>query len=271
MQYIRMNDGVKIAVYDQNASGRETILMIHGWPLSATMYEYQKELLFRAGFRVVTLDLRGFGRSDAPAGPYTYDRMATDIYTVVCRLRLHAFTLTGFSMGGAIALRYMSLFRGYGVRRLVLLAAAAPCLTQRPGYPYGVPRDDIDQWIEQASVDRPRLIADFGQMLFACPHSPELIAWLGDLSLGASGVATIATARALRDEDGRRDLKAVQVPTGIFHGRKDRIVPFELALLQQEGIPHAALFPFDNSGHGIFYDELDDFNRCFLDFLKQRS
>lgn len=271
MQYVRTDDNVKIAVYDQNPGGCcETILMIHGWPLAAAMYEYQKEALFKAGYRVITLDLRGFGRSDAPACGYTYDRMAADIYTVVRCLNLRGFTLVGFSMGGAIVLRYMARYNGYSVKKLALLAAAAPTLTQRPGYPYGVPRSAIDQWIEQASTDRPKLAADFGQMLFACPQSPELISWLGDLSLEASGVATVATARALRDEDGRADLRKVRVPTGIFHGKKDRIVPYELALVQQEGIPCATLFPFENSGHGIFYDELEDFNCCLLNFLQGR-
>ena len=83
MFFIRTNDQVKIAVYDLNPCGSETILLIHGWPLSHQIFEYQESLLTANGFRVVSMDLRGFGASDAPACGYGYDRMADDIYTVV--------------------------------------------------------------------------------------------------------------------------------------------------------------------------------------------
>ena len=127
MFYVNSTDGVKIAVYDYNCGGTETVLLVHGWPLSHKIYEYQIPILVRMGYRVVALDLRGFGMSDVPGCGYSYDQMAADIHQVVKRLRLWSFTLVGFSMGGAISLRYMRLFRGYGVKKLILLAAAAPC------------------------------------------------------------------------------------------------------------------------------------------------
>lgn len=271
MFFIRSNPNTKIAVYDLNQNSSEVVVMIHGWPLSHRMYEYQTELLTSKGFRVITLDLRGFGCSDAPATGYSYDQMADDIHTVITSLRLKAFTLVGFSMGGAIVIRYMSRYNGYGVKKLALLGAAAPRLTQTKGYPYGVPDSAIDDWISRASTDRPKLCADFGKMLFATPKSPELLNWFTGISEDASGIGTIATAYSLRDEDCRPDLPKIKVPTGIFHGVKDEIVPFELALLQKEGIAGSVLYPFENSGHGVFYDELDLFNSRFLSFLRQRQ
>ena len=113
MFYVNSTDGVKIAVYDYNCGGTETVLLVHGWPLSHKIYEYQIPILVRMGYRVVALDLRGFGMSDVPGCGYSYDQMAADIHQVVKRLRLWSFTLVGFSMGGAISLRYMRLFRGY--------------------------------------------------------------------------------------------------------------------------------------------------------------
>ena len=50
MFYIRTNDQVKIAVYDLNPCGGETILLIHGWPLSHQIFEYQESLLTANGF-----------------------------------------------------------------------------------------------------------------------------------------------------------------------------------------------------------------------------
>lgn len=268
MYYITTSDHVKIAVYDLNPCSDEAILLIHGWPLNEKMYEYQKSMLLCAGYRVITMDLRGFGNSDAPACPYDYNRMADDIYTVVCRLNLRSFTLVGFSMGGAIVSRYMGRHHGYGVKKLCLLAAAAPRFTQTKDFPYGETYSEVNRLICLAETDRAQLSDNFSQMLLYSPHSESIKKWFADLSLSASGIATVQTGYALRDEDLREDLCRINVPTGIFHGTRDQIVPYSLALQQQQRIPDSTLFTFHKSGHGIFYDELECFNQTFLSYLK---
>ena len=232
------------------------------------MYEYQKSMLLCAGYRVITMDLRGFGNSDAPACPYDYNRMADDIYTVVCKLNLRSFTLVGFSMGGAIVSRYMGRHHGYGVKKLCLLAAAAPRFTQTKDFPYGETYSEVNRLICLAETDRAQLSDNFSQMLLYSPHSESIKKWFADLSLSASGIATVQTGYALRDEDLREDLCRINVPTGIFHGTRDQIVPYSLALQQHQRIPDSTLFTFHKSGHGIFYDELECFNQTFLSYLK---
>ena len=264
MFYIH-SGSVKLAVYEFHPQGCRTIVLVHGWPLSHKIYEYQIEPLVNRGFRVVTLDLRGFGASDAPACGYSFDQMAGDLYAVVRALRLRAFVLVGFSMGGAITLRYMRRYGGYGVRRLILLAAAAPCWTQRPGYPYGLTRAYVDSLIALARTDRPQLAENFSRQLFASPQTPAAIHWFRDIALSASGVGTVQSAISLRDEDGRADLAAVHVPTTIIHGAKDVVVSNSLAELQHQGICGSALITLENSGHGVMYDELERFNRVFLE------
>ena len=226
MYFVKVSDDVNIAVYDYNPKGKKTVVLIHGWPLSNLMYEYQLEMLLSCGYRVVTMDLRGFGNSDVPSCGYSYDQMADDIYRVVCALRLNRFVLTGFSMGGAIVLRYMRKYQGYGVDRLILLAAAAPCWTQREGFPYGLTREYVNSLIR-----------------LAC---------------------TVQAAISLRDEDGRSDLAAVKVPTVIIHGVKDVVVSNQLAEYQHRAISGSCLYQLENSGHGIVYDELERFNDLFF-------
>lgn len=261
---IKSRDGVKIATYDLNPGARKTIVLVHGWPLSHKIYEYQVEPLLCAGYRIVMLDLRGFGASDCPALPYGYDQMAEDLYVVVKALSLRQFVLVGFSMGGAISLRYMRIFRGFGVKKLILLAAAAPCWTQRPGYPYGLTREYVNELIGLAKTDRPQLCENFSKQLFATPKSSSAVQWFQQIALSASGLGTVQTAISLRDEDGRKDLEWVRVPTQILHGAQDVVVSGDLAKLQQTGIAGSKLYTLKNSGHGIMYDELQCFNRCFM-------
>ncbi len=267
MYYIKSEDQVKLAVYDLNSRSKKVIVMIHGWPLSAEMFEYQKEYFIQQGYRIVCMDLRGFGRSDVPASGYTYDQMADDLYRVVRARQLHRFTLLGFSMGGAIAVRYMARYRGYGVNKLCLCAAAVPSFTDRPGFPYGMAREHVDDLIVLAKADRPELCQNFSLQLFASPHNAAVIEWFRFIALSASGIGTVRCAYALRDEDCSKDLGQIHVPTGIFHGEKDDIVPFAAAEVTHEAIPGSTLFPFANSSHGIVYDELALFNHTLLEFL----
>lgn len=265
MFYVRSTDGIKIAVYDYNPFGEETVVLIHGWPLSHLMYEYQTELLCRQGYRVVTLDLRGFGNSDAPAFGYSYDQMSQDIYQVIRRLKLKNFTLTGFSMGGAIVLRYMRKFKGFGVKKLILLAAAAPSWTKRRDFPYGLTREYVNELIELAETDRPQLCFNFShEQLFAGPQSEPAVNWFEQIALSASGLGTVRAAVSLRDEDVREDLQAVHVPTWIIHGKKDVVVSNDLVRIQHDEICGSKLIQLDESGHGIVYDQLELFNKYFL-------
>ncbi len=269
MYYIKADDNVKLAVYDLNSSGRSVIFMIHGWPLSATMFEYQKEFLVRQGYRVITMDLRGFGNSDVPAGGYTYNQMASDIHRVVRALKLNHFTLLGFSMGGAIATRYMQRYHGYGVKKLCLCAAAVPSFIQRPGIPYGKTRQEADALIDLAQSDRPQLCENFSHELLYSPHSEAMIDWFRLIALSASGIATVRCGYALHDENCLPAFHKIHVPTGIFHGEKDTVVPFALAEMTHNAISGSILYPFTNSGHGIVVDELDSFNQTLLNFLNK--
>lgn len=271
MQYIKSSDGTKIAVYDYNPKGKQTIFLIHGWPLSHKIFEYQINLLTDCGYRVVAIDLRGFGKSDTPAHGYSYNQMSSDVFYVVRQMRLSNFVLVGFSMGGAIALRYMNRFKGYGVRRLILLSAAAPCFAQRPDFPYGKTVQEVNDLINLAETDRPQLCENFSKQLFASPHSAAVINWFRGIALSASGIGTIKSCISLRDEDGRKDLKSVHVPTYIIHGEKDLIVSNELAELQHEGISGSKLISLSESGHGIVYDQLQKFNSVFMKSITEKE
>ena len=264
MYYVTSNDGTKIAVYDYNPQEERTVFLIHGWPLSHQIFEYQINLLTDCGYRVVAVDLRGFGRSDTPAEGYTYDQMAADIFQVVRQRCLKRFIFVGFSMGGAIALRYMERYNGFGICRLILLSAAAPCFAQHPGFPYGKTVQEVNDLIDLAGTDRPQLCQNFSQQLFACPHSEAVIDWFRDIALSASGIGTIKCGIALRDEDVRNAFGYVHVPTYIIHGGKDVIVSKELAEIQHKGICGSKLMTLPDSGHGIVYDQLEKFNSVFM-------
>ncbi|WP_323131813.1 alpha/beta hydrolase [Paenibacillus xylanilyticus] len=105
-QYVQVEDKVKI--YIEDIGQGVPVIFLHGWPANHLMFEYQYTLLASHGYRCIGMDIRGFGKSDAPWESYSYDRMADDLRAVIDELQLENAALVGFSMGGAIASRYMS-------------------------------------------------------------------------------------------------------------------------------------------------------------------
>jgi len=266
--YIGVEPGVTIYVEDVNPTGSKPILFIHGWPANHKMFEYQFNQLPQLGYRCLGMDLRGFGNSDKPWSGYTYDRLADDVRCVVETLGLQDFTLGGHSTGGAIAIRYMARHNGYGVSKLALFAAAAPSLIQRPYFPYGLKKEDVNRIIQETYRDRPKMLAEFGDMFFFQYVTKEFSDWFFLLGLQAAGWSTAAVATSWLDEESLfSDLGKIHVPTLILHGIHDKICLFPLAEAQKKGIRNSQLVPFEYSGHGLFYDQRDKFNKELAQFI----
>lgn len=267
MYYIQSNDSANIAVYDLNPKGYKTIVLVHGWPLSHKMFEYQNPALLEAGYRIVSMDLRGFGNSDETAKGYSYEQFATDLYYVICTLNLTNFDLLGFSMGGAIVTKYMSMYQGYGVSKLCLCDAAVPSYNKSRNNPYGQTLEDTNQLIQLGYQDRPALNQYFGTIFFAKSPSVPFKNWIQNLNDSASGIGEMESLISLRDEEVYEDLRCIQVPTGIFHGKEDKICPFNMAKIVHQTIRNSKLFGFENAGHGAFYDVKEQFNKELIGFL----
>ena len=265
---IMVEPGVRVYVNDINPSGNKTIIFLHGWPANYRLFEYQYNILPHMGYRCIGIDTRGFGNSDKPWSGYSYNRLADDILQVIKALNLHNVTLLGHSTSGAVAIRYMARYNGFGVSKLVLCAAAAPSLVQRPNFPYGHKSEDIEKvFIQGAYNDRPKMLEDFGKIFFYKQVSPPLSDWLFQMGLQASGYATIAISKDWITEELFNDLPKIYVPTLIMHGIHDQVVPYQLGVVQNQGIRNSKLIPFENSGHGLFYDEMNKFNKELAQFV----
>ena len=267
-EYIEVEPNVRLHVTD--AGEGTPIVLIHGWPLSDEMYEYQYNALINNNFRAIGITLRGFGKSDKPYGVYDYDVFARDIKTVLNTLDIKDAVLVGFSMGGSIAIRYVSKYNSAHVSKLVLCGAAAPIWTQRNDFKYNLPKSAVDELIELNYKDRPKLLSNFAKIFSATETSLNegIGSWLNGINLSASSYATAQCLIALRDTDLRPDLKKISIPTLIMHGKKDKICSFDLAEQMKLGITDSHLVVFEKSGHSMFLEETDKFNSELIKFAK---
>ena len=266
VEYIEVEPNVRLHITD--AGNGRPLVLIHGWPLSDEMYEYQYKDLINNNLRVISLTLRGFGKSDKPYSEYSYDIHAQDLKKVLSDLDITDAVLGGFSMGGSIAIRYVAKYNGEHISKLALFGAAAPIWTQRKDFPYNITQSDVDELIKLNYKDRPKLLSNFSKIFSATETSLNegISGWLNGIGLSASSHATAQCLIALRDTDLRKDLAEISLPTIIMHGKKDKICSFDLAGQMRAGIKDSYIIPFENSGHSLFLEETEKFNKELINF-----
>lgn len=113
-----VRDGVRLG-YEDDGSGDPPIVLIHGWSSTSAFMRPLQELL-AAQHRVVNVDLRGHGRSDAPDQDYGVGLFAEDVAWLVRTLEVESPVLVGHSLGAAVALDVAKAHRDCA-RALVLL------------------------------------------------------------------------------------------------------------------------------------------------------
>ncbi|MCJ8208359.1 alpha/beta hydrolase [Mucilaginibacter sp. RS28] len=268
--YIEVEPNVNLHITDLGEG--PAVVLIPGYPLGNETYEYQYHTLIEAGYRVISITMRGFGLSDKPYGTYDFDVFADDIKVVLETLEIENAVLGGHSMGGAIALHFTAKYNGEHISKLALFSAATPRHTKLPDYDFPLfTKEDVTSWIELLKVDRPAMLGAVGSKLTLNADSLNagIGAWLGASSSLAAPYAMDKALTALCDSDLRDDLPKINVPTIIFHAVDDAIVAYAMAQQLHQGIKDARLVTFEKSGHLTYLEETPKFNEEFLKFIKE--
>jgi pimeloyl-ACP methyl ester carboxylesterase len=258
-------------VRDSGGDGRAVVL-IHGWPLSGESWSEQVPALKEAGYRVVTYDRRGFGKSD-PGDSYDYDALAGDLDNVMTDLDLTDATLVGFSMGGGEVARYAARYGLDRVHSVVFAAAVPPYLLQTDDNPDGPLTEDLAQQMRSGlESDRDAFFDQFTTQFFSAGDELKVTEEQRQAALELCRLsdqdAALGCMEAFATTDFRDDLTTVTVPTLVLHGDSDGIVPLEgSGRRTHEAIEGSELVVIENGPHGINASHPDEFNRALLDFL----
>ena len=271
MPMVYAKDGAEIHVKDWG-QGRPVVL-IHGWPLNADSWEYQAVKLTEAGFRVISYDRRGFGRSGQPWEGYDYDVLSDDLAAVIETLGLTDAAIVGFSMGGGEVARYFGRHGGKGVSKAVFISSVTPGMLKSDDNPEGVTRDVFEGIREGLRQDRPAFLAEFfkdfyGQDTETGGVSDAILEWSRDMAMIASPRATLECVNAFGLTDFTADAAQITVPTLVIHGTGDKTVPIAAtARRMAKLVPHATLIEYEGAPHGLTATEPDRVVRDLLDFL----
>ena len=232
MSYVtvgRENSGDIELYYEDHGSGQPVVL-IHGYPLSGASWEKQVPALLDAGYRVVTYDRRGFGKSSQPTAGYNYDTFAEDLHQLVTHIKLQDFTLAGFSMGGGEVTRYLAKYGSKGVNKAVIISGVPPFLLKTADNPEGVDSSVFAGIQKAVAADRYAFFTGFFQNFYNTDVflgkrvSEQAVQASWNIAASASALASFACVPTWH-EDFREDLARIDVPTLVIQGDADRILP----------------------------------------------
>ncbi len=253
-------NGIRVR-FDDVGTG-PVVLLLHAFPLSAAMWQPQIEAL-RSRYRVIAPDLRGFGGSDAPPGPYSMDTLADDAAALLEHLGVSRAVVAGLSMGGYIAFAFWRRHRDR-VAALVLADTRAGADSEEGRATREVNARLAEEQGAGAIADKliPNLVAPGASQAVRDTLRALITANSPD------GIAGALRGMAARP-DSSPDLPGIDVPVLIIVGEEDGLTPPVESERMAAALPDATLARIPGAGHLSNLEQPEAFNAALLAFLER--
>jgi 3-oxoadipate enol-lactonase len=250
--------------YELDGDGTETIVLINGLADDLETWVLQLEDFLAAGYRVLRIDNRGVGKTDAPPGPYTSRMLADDAKALVDQLGITRFHLMGTSMGGMISQEYAI---NYGSD---LTSATFSSTYAAPG-PFCSRM--FSMWHDMARITGvPFIMRDVALWAFTqeffWEREDELKEFEAEMaSLPMSVDAYLAQLNVIQTHDTTGRLDRIHgYPVLVMAGEEDILIPVSLSKQLHEGLPDAD-WATSKGGHASMWEHPAEFNRTYLGWL----
>ncbi|MHA1269058.1 MAG: alpha/beta fold hydrolase [Candidatus Helarchaeota archaeon] len=257
---------IKLYYEEFGIENSQVAILLHGWNENRNIFKFQIEDLSQ-NYHVITLDMRGHGKSSKPRIGYSYSRMAKDLYYFNKYLEIDNPILIGHSMGGQIALTYYLKYNN--CKKLVLISS--PC--SMPIQLLGIIRMGQEYLTKKlrAGLKYSYNVMIKNLKLISDPDNKNEIGGKYTLNLKEFQVPLYVTLgltfNALSFNVENR-LKDIEIPVLILAGEKDDLIPIPIFEFMQKEIPNSKLIKFENCSHFCFIEDPKKTNQFILDFLK---
>jgi pimeloyl-ACP methyl ester carboxylesterase len=234
----------------------DPVVLLHGWGASSQSLAPLSEAL-ASSFRVLVVDLPGFGWSQAPPTAWGTSEYGGHVARLLRDLGIERAALVGHSFGGRIAIRLAAAEAGR-VSRLVLVASAGIRPRRRAGY--------------YARVATAKLVKGVFSLPLWGASGARIIARvsgrMGSRDYRAAGRMRPTLVKVV-NEDLTPVLPAIRVPTLLLWGDQDQEVGRRAMEIMAAGIPGSRLVVIGGAGHFPFLDAPEEVCRRMTDFLQQ--
>lgn len=265
--------GVRLHVEETGDPSGQPVLFVHGLSQSGLAWHRQLHSDLARDLRLITLDLRGHGRSERPADAYgdaygDSDLWALDIAAVIRSLELVRPILSGWSYGGVVICDYLSRYGDDGVGGIQLVGAISrlgesvmPYLGQRfLAVLPGLFSTEVDESVAALQT--------FGRLLTRDPLPPDEAYRI--LGIAAETSPRVRQALLSRTLDYDDLLAGLRVPVLVTHGREEEVVLPSMAEHHARILRNAQTSYYDGVGHAPFVEAPDRFNGELHAFATRR-
>jgi len=235
------------------------LVFLHGFTLDCRMW-YPQADFFKNDYRVVLMDARGHGLSEAPLSGYGRADRVEDLHDFVEALKIEKMHLIGLSMGGSTAIGFALKYQGY-LKSLTLVSTGAA------GYKIGGKISALDKLAKEKGLAAVKKRWKEMSLVYYDEPQQETRDWLEKMMDEHSGAVWMDPMRGLYPPAVDLDhVHTIAVPTALFAGSEDQVF-VRLAGELRERIPGSVLRVYEGIGHMLNLEAAERFNVDLKQFI----
>lgn len=254
---------VELSRIDTGGDG-DVVLLVHGIMMSKDVWYKQVDFLSN-DFRVVALDLYGFGESSGPFRDSSNQDHAEDLKSLLDEININSAHVLGWSMGGAVAMVFAQLYPSY-VKSLVLVDTT-PMLVATEDFPDALKPDMAAELVESILNPPHYGISDFVSAMFPEKNIRKEIERVTKIVKGTDMQVAATHFANSGQSDLRGLLSSISVPTLIVHGALDNVCHCNVAEYMMARIQNSQMHLIQEAGHAPFLTRPEEFNEQVIRFL----
>ena len=233
-----------------------SLLFIPGWGINESIWKHQVKY-FSQHYMTVAVSLEGDSIREH----------TEHLLGIIKKSKSNSVNLVGWSMGGMIAINFVSQHPEY-VKKLTLVSTPAKFVATED-YNAGVSQTVMENFIEKFRKSPVRMLANFASLILKnADFKKEDLSLIKQSSNISNKDKALGNLLLLRDCDLRDKLHSITVPTLIMHGKGDMVCPYACADYLHSKIKNSILYTFECAGHIPFVTKHEKFNNLLDGFLR---
>lgn len=259
MPSITTSDGIRIRYILEGDTSKPTLLFSNSLGTTCAMWNKQAKA-FSDSFQILRYDTRGHGQSDAPAGPYSLERLGLDVVNLLNALHLESVHFCGLSLGGMTGM-------WLGKHAADRIQSLALCCTSAHLPPANLWNSRIQQVVDHGLRSITEVVLNrWFTPAFLRDESADLMSVREQL-LSTPTNGYTGCCGAIRDMDCRPALPTIEKPCLVIAGADDTATPPNHGKLIAAGIPESQYVEIENAAHLSNIEQEEAFNSPVLKFL----